>query len=294
MNQARQSADVLARAAALSGVDATDAVLIRNGSNAIYELPGGVVARIGKPGSNTAAERELRVSQWLNESGIPTVEAVPTIPQPVVVDDRPVTWWRLIPEHRASTPAELGAVLRALHALPPPTEFELPNYDPFVGLSERIASAVAMTEDDRSWLTEHYGRLEKQYRELPVTESLGVIHGDAWQGNVVVPSSGVPMLLDLDKVSRGRPEWDLIQLAVDFADFSRLGEKDYKAFVSAYGGYDVTDWHGFRLFADIQELRWVGFSLSLAAGNVRAAREAQHRIACIRGLVAKPWSWAAL
>ncbi|MFG3702980.1 aminoglycoside phosphotransferase family protein, partial [Micromonospora sp. NPDC047620] len=65
MNQARQSADVLARAAALSGVDATDAVLIRNGSNAIYELPGGIVARIGKPGSNTTAERELRVSQWL-------------------------------------------------------------------------------------------------------------------------------------------------------------------------------------------------------------------------------------
>jgi aminoglycoside phosphotransferase (APT) family kinase protein len=294
MNQTGSMADVLARAAERSGIDASGAVSIRNGSNAIYELPGGVVARIGKPGTAATAEREIHVSQWLNESGIATVEAVPSVPQPVVIDDRPVTWWRLIPKHRASTPEELGSMLRTLHALPPPAAFELPIYDPFAGLRERIASATTVTEDDRSWLLEHFVTLKKQYDELPDPQSPCVIHGDAWQGNLVVPPSGVPTLLDLDKVSIGRREWDLIQLGVDFTDFSRISENEYRSFVAAYGRYDVTDWPGFRVLADIQELRWVGFALSLTGTNGSAAEQARHRIACLRGEVARPWRWEAL
>jgi hypothetical protein len=77
---------------------------------------------------------------------------------------------------------------------------------------------------------------------------------------VVVGSDGVVTVLDLDKVSLGRPEWDLVQLAVDYKDFSRIAEPEYRSFVEAYGGYDVTAWPGFRLLADIQELRWVGFA----------------------------------
>lgn len=294
MNPAASMANVLAQAAKLSGVDAAAAVSIRNGSNAIYELPGGVIARIGKPGNYAAAERELQISRWLNESGIQTVEAVPSVPQPVVVDDRPVTWWRLIPEHRASTLEELGAMLRGLHALPPPASFELPTYDPFAGLQERIASAATVSDDDRSWLLDHYATLLAQYNELPDPESRCVIHGDAWQGNLIVPPSGVPTVLDLDKVSVGRREWDLIQVAVDYTDFSRIPKDEYQAFVAAYGGYDVTEWHGFRVLADLQELRWVGFAVSQSGASESAAREARHRIDCLRGLVARPWRWEAL
>jgi aminoglycoside phosphotransferase (APT) family kinase protein len=294
MNPTGSMADILTRAAQRSGIDASDAVPIRNGSNTIYELPGGIVARIGKPGSDAAAQRELQVSQWLNESGIPTVEAVSSVSQPVVIDDRPVTWWRLIPEHRASTPEELGAMLRALHAVPPPAAFKLPIYDPFAGLRERITSAGTVREDDRVWLLEHYAILKKQYEELPDPGSRCVIHGDAWQGNLVVPSSGVPTLLDLDKVSVGRREWDLVQIAVDYTDFERIGDTGYRAFVSAYGGYEVTEWPGFRVLADIQELRWVGFALSLTGANGDAADQARHRIACLRGEVARPWKWEAL
>jgi aminoglycoside phosphotransferase len=185
-------------------------------------------------------------------------------------------------------------MLRALHTLPPPATFKLTIYDPFAGLQERIASAATVGEDDRTWLFEHYATLEKQYDELPDSQSLCVIHGDAWQGNLIVPSSGVATVLDLDKVSVGRREWDLIQVAVDFADFERVGQNEYESFVTAYGGYDVTDWPGFRVLADIQELRWVGFALSLAAGSDRAAAEAQRRIACLTGLMPKPWTWGAL
>jgi hypothetical protein len=91
----------------LSGIEIHGAVTIRDGSHAIFELPNGIVARIGKPHSYETARRELRISEWLNSSGITTVRAVRGVPQPTVVDERPVTWWDLIPNHRPSTPEEL-------------------------------------------------------------------------------------------------------------------------------------------------------------------------------------------
>lgn len=110
----------------------------------------------------------------------------------------------------------------------------------------------------------------------------------------MVPPSGIPTVLDLDKVSIGRREWDLTQLGVDYADFSRVSEGDYRAFVVAYGGYDVTGWPGFRVLADIQELRWVAFAMAQSASNGNAARQAKHRITCLRGQVSRPWRWEAL
>jgi aminoglycoside phosphotransferase (APT) family kinase protein len=119
-----------------------------------------------------------------------------------------------------------------------------------------------------------------------------VIHGDAWQGNVAVSGSGTSTLLDLEHVSIGHRQWDLVPLAVDYVDFARLTADDYETFVRSYG-HDVTGEPEFRLLADIQELRWVGFVLSKAGANPAASREARHRVACLRGDVPKPWTWAA-
>lgn len=285
--------EILVKAAQQADLNLNEQEVIREGSHAIYRV-GDIVARIGRPGSLKDAERELRVSQWLNSSGIPTVAVVWELPQPIVVDDRPVTWWHLIPNHRPATPAELGAMLRALHSLTPPTDPDLPRYDPFGDLRERLATPGTVNDDDRTWLLSHYDELRQQYDKLPDPLRLSVIHGDAWQGNLVVPPSGVPTVLDLDKVSVGRPEWDPVQLAVDYTDFARIPEVDYLSFVNAYGGQDITGWSDFRLFADIQELRWVGFALERAGANVVAAQQAKHRIACLRGYVPKPWEWRAL
>ncbi|WP_280454455.1 phosphotransferase enzyme family protein [Nocardia brasiliensis] len=286
--------EVLTKAAEISGANLRGAEIIRDGSHAIYRLNDNIVARIGRPHSINDAEREIRISRWLNESGIPTVEAETSLPQPIVIADRPVTWWRLIPDHRPSTPAELGATLRKLHTLAPPTEFELPAYDPFASLEQRIDTADMLDQDDRSWLLRHFAQLRSTYDELPNNLSLRVIHGDAWQGNLVVPPSGIPIVLDLDKVSIGRPQWDLTQLGVDYTDFSRVSRYDYQSFVAAYGGDDVTKWPGFRVLADIQELRWVAFAVAQSAGDGNAARQAKHRIACLRGEVPRPWQWEAL
>jgi aminoglycoside phosphotransferase (APT) family kinase protein len=285
--------DVLAAAARIAGLDAANAVLIRAGSNAMYRLPGGVVARIGPGSSQDSARRQVDVSRWLATSDIPVVEALDGVPQPTMAGSRPVTWWAELPEHRPATTAELGAVLRSLHALTAPTEPELPTFNPFAGLSERISAAGHLPAEDRDWLTERVDELREQLGKLHIDRSGRVIHGDAWQGNVAVPQAGPPVLLDLEHVSIGSPDWDLIPIAVDHEDFARLSSTDYQDFVAAYGGHDVTTTPAFRVLADIQELRWVAFVLGKGATSAEAAQETQHRIACLRGDIPKPWTWTA-
>ncbi|WP_344881181.1 aminoglycoside phosphotransferase family protein [Allokutzneria multivorans] len=269
-----------------------DATLIRDGSNTLFALPGNVIARVGRPGRLAVAEREVRASRWLADNGIPVVRTLPEVDQPTEVGDRGVTWWVRLPEHRNATPAELGAVLRELHALPIPHELALPQVDPFDGLTDRIGAAAWLPDEDRTWLYEEVERLRVEHADLPSGLPLSVVHGDAWQGNVAV-SNGSPVLLDLEDIGLGRPEWDLVSLAVDHTDFDRISSSDYRDFVNSYGGYDVTAWRGYRTLATIRELRWAGFTLDKAATSQEAAREAQHRTACLRGEVSRPWSWLA-
>ncbi|MFF0488432.1 phosphotransferase enzyme family protein [Nocardia sp. NPDC004068] len=294
MNSRLHSDQVLLEAARVAGLKLTEYELVREGSHAVYRLAGDIVARIGRPGAGDAAAREVLISRWLNRSRIPTIEPVASIRQPTVIDGRPVTWWHLIPDHRPATPRELGTMLRALHALAPPTNPALPEHDPFHDLRSQLSGATAVKEGDRDWLLGHHDELRRRYDELPKAFAPSVIHADAWQGNLIVPPSGVPTLLDLDRVSLGRPEWDLVQLAADHADFDRIPDLEYGEFVDAYGGYDLAAQPSFRVLADIQELRWAAFALTRAETSHIAAAQADHRIACLRGEVAKPWQWDAL
>jgi hypothetical protein len=285
---------VLAAAARIAGLDSSGAELIRDGSNVMYRLPGRVVARIGRRNSEDTARLEVLMSEWLTAAGLPVVKALRDLPQPVVVSARPVTWWELLPEHRPATPAELGSVLRAFHALPEPDVPRLPPHDPFANLDQRIVDAATLSPGDRTWLREHLTQLRLRFRQLPSTQPMQMIHGDAWQGNVAVAHSTPPILLDLEMVSIGRREWDLVQIAVDYTDFARIDAEEYHSFVAAYGGYDVTTTPSYRTFADLQELRWVCFALSKAAVRPDAARQVRHRIACIRGDRPRPWTWEAI
>lgn len=285
--------EVLRTAARIAGLDATGAVVIRDGSHVMYRLRGDVVARVGRPGTAETAEREVEVARWLAASGLSVTRTIDDITQPVVVDDHPVTWWRLLPEHRAATPAELGSVLRIVHAVPVPTSPRLYTADPVAVLDQLDVGAPGLDAKDRAWLVDHVADLRRRYRRLSLGEPRHVIHGDAWQDNVAVPAAGQPILLDLEYVSIGHPDWDLLQLAVDYADFARINEQEYRSFVDAYGGYDVTTTPGFRVLADIQELRWTNFVIGKSESNEAAGREVRHRIACLRGEVPRPWTWTA-
>jgi Ser/Thr protein kinase RdoA (MazF antagonist) len=291
---ARDPRQVLAAAGRKAGVPTAEATLIRDGTNVLYQLAGDVVARVGPPGSRLAADRQVRASHWLAEAGISVVRALDDLDQPTVVGDRPVTWWVRLPDHRPATPAELGAVLARLHAVDLPQPTGIPPVDPFEGLHETIVDGTVLPEKDRAWLCSLAKRLRREYMALVPELPQGVIHGDAWQGNVVVPRvSGVPVLLDLDHIGIGPREWDLVSLAVDYTDFARITYSDYQDFVRAYGGYDMTTWPGYRTLATTRELRWTAFVLGKGHTDQKAADEARHRVACLRGEIHPPWSWSA-
>lgn len=289
----RPAFDVLTSAARRAGFDPGSAVLIRDGANVLYRLDG-VVARIGRSDTVAAAGREVAVSRWLDQVGVRVVRAVQETPQPTVVDDRPVTWWELLPPHRPASPGELGSALRELHSLPLPEDLDLPMFDPFAGLDERLAAAEGLPADDLVWLRHQLTALRRRYAQLPEASERRVVHGDAWQGNIAVPEDSPPIILDLEHVAEGPPEWDLIALAVDHTDFDRLTEADYRAFLTGYGGPDITTWPTYRLYADIQEFRWLGFALSKTPTSTTAVGEAHHRIACLRGERPRPWTWHAM
>jgi aminoglycoside phosphotransferase (APT) family kinase protein len=290
--------DVLEQAGAAADVSTDGAALIRDGSNILYRLRGDIVARIGRPGTEATARREIAVAAWLERCSFPAARVAAVSRQPTMIGDRPITWWNLVPEHRPATTAELGSVLRKLHRLPTPKALDLADVDPFSELEERISNAKRLPDDDRLWLESKLAHLRAEYRRLPAGLPSTVVHGDAWQGNVVVPLTSAaigpdPIMLDFENVGLGRPEWDLVSVAVDRTDFERISDDEYAAFVTSYGGYDITGWEGYRTLASIRELRWVCFVLSKADTSQQANDEVRHRLSCLRGEIPRPWRWNA-
>ena len=79
-------AAVLEAACAQAGLSAAGAAPIRLGENAIFHLPGGIVARIARAGQQSVARREIAVSRWLNAAGVSAVAAWGDLDQPVDED----------------------------------------------------------------------------------------------------------------------------------------------------------------------------------------------------------------
>jgi hypothetical protein len=291
MTEAGEYAAILNAACATAGLSATGAEPIRFGENAIFKLPGRVVARIARPGQQQAARREVAVSRWLNTSGVTAVAALAGVPQPVEVEGRSVTFWEELPAHHYGSLAQVASMLKALHSLPVPDEVPLGHLDPFVRLPERIAEAVTVAGDDRAWLQARARELRARWAVLPPGMPSCVVHGDARTGNIVQTAGGRVVMLDLERCSVGPPEWDLVSTAVKYATYGSITEPEYRAFCGAYGT-DVTTWDGFTVLRDIRELRMTSFVAQQAATQARFAREASFRIACLRGLHGpRPWTW---
>ena len=92
--------EIVAEAARVIGIDGSNGILLRDGSNAMFRLPEGVIARVAQPGRRTVAERETRVARWLADHGVSVTRPLAEVQQPTVVDDRAVTWWHALPPHR--------------------------------------------------------------------------------------------------------------------------------------------------------------------------------------------------
>ncbi|GAA1709471.1 aminoglycoside phosphotransferase family protein [Kribbella yunnanensis] len=249
--------------------------------NAVFRLPGGVVARISSPASYERAAHEVRIGGWLAAHGVPAVRPLEVADLPWSVAGQVVTLWHEVPDASMASTAELAELLRRLHALPVPSDFGLPTLDPFVRVEEHLAAAAGALEvTDRQFLVDQLDVLRPAYADAAAGLPVCVIHGDANRKNAIRGREGIAVLLDLERSSLGPREWDLVVPAV----YQRLGwysDPEYDAFVDAYG-WDIRAWDGFAVFAAIREFRMTAWLVSRLAREPRLAAEAGRRIASLR------------
>lgn len=290
---AAESRRVLRAACRRIGLSDEEAQPIRIAGNAIWRLPGGIVARISRPNGQETAERELAVARWLTGHGVRTVRPA-VVDHPVLVDGQPVTFWDELPPHRPGAAADVARLLKQMHQLSLPASLSLPPLEPLTKPTCRIANAGILTTDDRRWLQDHARRLTADFAGLPAGLPPCALHGDAWDGNVAVDTDGTAYLLDLENTCYGPPEWDLVSTAVKHLTTATVTAAAYEDFCSTYGT-DVTSWSGYPALAGIRELCMVAFALQIADEHPHARMEAQHRVDCLRGRKGpRPWTWTAV
>jgi aminoglycoside phosphotransferase (APT) family kinase protein len=273
----------LHEACALVGRDASNAQLIRLGSNAVFRLQSApVIARVMRSSTQLAdATREVRVSRWLSAVGIPAVEATDDT-QPVVANGRTVTFWTSVAdaEEYGST-VELGSILRRLHEQPLPDSLQLPPFSPFDRAWERIDRSPALTTDDRHFMTVYGRQLSVHWPNLVYALKAGPIHGDANVGNLLRCANGGAVLSDLDGFGIGPREWDLILTAMYFERYGWHTESEYREFCDSYG-FDVMAWPGYKTLADTREFLMVTWLSQNAASGSSSEGELRRRIKTLR------------
>ncbi|WP_433513780.1 phosphotransferase family protein [Nonomuraea sp. CA-143628] len=263
------------------------------GDNGVYRLPDErIVARVAwGMAALPTVERELRVAAWLAEQDLPAVRPSAAVPdQPLLCDDRVVTFWEEIPAPQQGLPADIGALLRRLHALPAPPEGLLPVFNPFERQDAHIRDAGGLDEQDRRFLLDLLEELQAAYAALPFAHSPRAIHGDPHRKNLVRGADGQTVMLDLERFAVGPLEWDLIVPAV-YQLVGWYDDAEYEAFADAYG-WDITQWAGFSTLATVRRLRMTTWLAGRTGREPRLIPEVRRRIATLRDRAAhhRPWT----
>ncbi|MEV5407294.1 phosphotransferase [Thermopolyspora sp. NPDC052614] len=281
------SADrALHRLCGVAGVDSRGARLIRICANIVYHLPrANAVARISSAGTAPHARRAVRVAHWLQKINFPAVRVHSDVPDAVVVGGRVATFWQYLPQPAAPPQVvQLAALLRKLHAQTVP--FPLPAWDPVADARDNLRRARGvLSAEDHRFLLRWCDRLEDELPTNRYALPYGLIHGDAWAGNLLWRGEDV-VLCDLDQVCHGPREWDLVSTAVNAL---RFGTPPAEEFLTAYG-FDVTIADGFPLLRQARELIMLTGALPALSSRVSIAREFGRRLASLRGFGSHRWT----
>ncbi|MEU8252173.1 aminoglycoside phosphotransferase family protein [Nonomuraea sp. NPDC048916] len=259
-----------------------DARLIRLGENALFVLAAErVVVRIARSLDVLAdARKEVAVSAWLHEAGLPAARTT-THEQPLIVRGKPVTLWHFIGNDGAVADLiDLAAVLRSLHQLPVPADLALPKLDILGRVSERITSTDVLSDEERQFLLARYQELQAAYTALTFPLTSCAVHGDAHSDNLIKATDGTIVLIDLERFAFGPPETDLAVTALEHS----LGwgtRAEYDQFAERYG-FDVLAWEGYPVLRDINELKMTTWLMQNVNEDEAIAREFRSRLFCLQ------------
>lgn len=234
--------------------------LVRFGENCIYYLPErNIVFRAHRPTKALQEiDNEISICQFLTQQGFPSPSLLKTPkPQPYEISGMYISAWKWLPhdsEQKVSW-TEFGRLISTFHDITKPYDYtNLPRYNPFPKMRKRLEMIQELNnvkQEEISCLKQWVDKLYEKFKEFDTCFLLGVIHGDAHTGNVVV-SNGQPYLLDFENVSYGDQVWDLIPMIVSMRRFN-LKEDDVKAFFEGYG-QDIFNWGFLADAVSIREL----------------------------------------
>ncbi|GAA2679188.1 MULTISPECIES: aminoglycoside phosphotransferase family protein [Actinosynnema] len=285
---------VAAAACAAAGLDARDAQLVHHYASAVVHLPrAGAVARIGPGDRTAAADRCLALVRWLIDEGFPVPAPLGGL-RAVHVASSTVTFWHHHPQHGAATSrldsAALGALLRRLHDLPDPP-VDLPSWRPLTGLEQALTepwSHEALPDDDRDWVLRRIAAVRAGLDHAHLPLGRGLIHGDAWAGNLLHGARGRVLLGDWDDVAWGPREVDLVptwHAARRYRD-----EPDWTTrFAAAYGHDLAASTPDFELLMQMRDLVQISGPLRHAAHSPVHARALRQRLDGTRARDSRRW-----
>jgi Ser/Thr protein kinase RdoA (MazF antagonist) len=250
--QARRGAEALL---ATVSITAGALTLLRFGNNAVFQVDERYVIRVARPETPlTHLDQEVQIASTLAAHGAPvaTLAELP-VAQPLTDGEACATLWDFLPGAGHATYAQLGSLLYSFHqqtdSLPP----ALPDWQALASARRRLdVLADQYPHADIALLEQWYERIQTMLAGLKPVLPIGVIHGQAERGNVLL-RDGQPVFSDLERVVRGLREWDLIDTAVATLRFN-LPSDQYRAFADAYG-FDVMTWDGFEVLRRVWDLR---------------------------------------
>ncbi|MFJ8966806.1 aminoglycoside phosphotransferase family protein [Lentzea sp. NPDC102401] len=286
----RLASAVLKEASAHTGIDATDARLMRLGENALFHLPhSSVVVRIARSREHwDDAVKEVAVSNWLKESGLPAARLY-KVDQPISISGYPATFWRYIDGRNGGRGdvGALGHLLLELHRTSRPTAFELPEQDILTRVEPRIESA-SVPDADKRFLLNRVDELRDEISELAFPLEPTATHGDAHVQNLMI-SDGSAVLIDFERFAWGQPEWDLAMTATEYLSAGWWTAEEYRAFCDAYR-YDVTQWDGFNVLQKTHEIKMTTWIMQNVDESEEIDAEYATRIETMRtGRATEPW-----
>ncbi|GAB2937163.1 aminoglycoside phosphotransferase family protein [Micromonospora polyrhachis] len=273
-----------------SGLNPSGARLIKFTNNAVFELAQEpIVVRIA--GSQTVRDRVpkiIAVAKWLTTHGMPSVQLLPNVKQPIEAHGHLATIWHSVPATGiAATASDLGRILRRFHSLPPPAT-PLPRWRPLRPIRQRIAETDILPKSDRLFLESKCDELEGAIVDLRYSIPPGPIHGDSFIGNLIPGPTG-PVICDFDSAAYGPREWDLTPTAVGKLRFAYAGNV-HEELAEAYGT-DVTDWPGFPVLRQLRELQLVTSVLPVLHDNPSLTPQWRHRLTTFKsGDVEAVWT----
>ncbi len=267
-------------------LEADDAQLIKYTNNAVYILPHeNVVVRFGV--GNLASQRAqhvTRIAQWLDQQEAPAVRLAGTH-NPILFENCSATIWEQL---EASNPdwsgADLADALRGWRTLSTPDG--LKRWDPFSKARANLAMADGLPAEDHSWLSQQWAETEAKYGEIYQSLDLGLLHGDAYIGNLLRRRDGRFVLCDFDETSVGPLDYDLVVAAVSAVRFGAT--RDHEELASKLG-VDVTRSPSWPVLSRIRELVLVTSVIPDLSNRPDIARVHAHRLATLRSGETELW-----